>query len=512
MGDRMHLASTPVPGISDLTVNHESHDDACERVLRYCLRDLAQYSRWVVERPLRTYQTEIGRAVLESIRQGAGRTFTVMLARQMGKNELSAHLEAFLLTRHQFIGGTIVKAAPTFCPQVINSKLRLEGTLETWLTARKWRSEQGYMVRLGKARCLYFSASPGSNVVGATASLLLEIDEAQDVGEEKYSRDFRPMASTTNATTVLYGTAWGPDSLLAKQRDVNVELERRDGIQRNFRYDWTVLAALSPSYGAYVSAEIARLGADHPAIMTQYLLQEIDGEGRFFSTVQRAQLAGLHERQRVPRPGTTYVAGVDLAGADETASDAALRAIQPRRDSTVVTIAEVTTGEGGAVALPCLRVVEQYWWTGRDHLTVAAQLQDLLFGVWNCRKVVVDATGVASWLTRAPGGHRVEAFAFSRPAKSDLAYELLGQINTGRFKMYAADDSAEHREWLAESERTRYQLYANNSMDFYVPDDEGHDDFVTSAALCAWAARGWVPPAESRTVRPKRAYTGEGRF
>jgi hypothetical protein len=47
---------------------------------------------------------------------------------------------------------------------------------------------------------------------------LKKIDEAQDVAIEKYDRDLRPMASTTNATTVLYGTAWSDDTLLAIER------------------------------------------------------------------------------------------------------------------------------------------------------------------------------------------------------------------------------------------------------------------------------------------------------
>jgi hypothetical protein len=69
---------------------------------------------------------------------------------------------------------------------------------------------------------MFFSADPESNVVGATASLLLEIDEAQDVSPDTFDKDFRPMAATTNATTVMYGTAWSDDTLLARQRAANL--------------------------------------------------------------------------------------------------------------------------------------------------------------------------------------------------------------------------------------------------------------------------------------------------
>ncbi len=39
---------------------------------------------------LRPYQAEVTRAIARSIKTAAGATFSVMMARQMGKNELSA--------------------------------------------------------------------------------------------------------------------------------------------------------------------------------------------------------------------------------------------------------------------------------------------------------------------------------------------------------------------------------------------------------------------------------------
>ena len=53
---------------------------------------------------------------------------------------------------------------------------------------------------------MFLSAHEQSNVVGATADLLLEVDEAQDVDEEKFAKEFLPMAAAQNATIVLYGT------------------------------------------------------------------------------------------------------------------------------------------------------------------------------------------------------------------------------------------------------------------------------------------------------------------
>jgi hypothetical protein len=49
-------------------------------------------------RRLRPYQREIALAVLDSVFGGKGLTFSVEIARQGGKNELSAQLELLLLT------------------------------------------------------------------------------------------------------------------------------------------------------------------------------------------------------------------------------------------------------------------------------------------------------------------------------------------------------------------------------------------------------------------------------
>ena len=42
------------------------------------------------------------------------------------------------------------------------------------------------------------------------------------------------MGTTPHCTTVLYGTAWSDDTLLAQVKATNQELEEEDGIRRNF--------------------------------------------------------------------------------------------------------------------------------------------------------------------------------------------------------------------------------------------------------------------------------------
>ena len=116
--------------------------------------------------------------------------------------------------------------------------------------------------------------------MGATATLLLEGDEAQDIDVEKWQRDFRPMGATANVTTILYGTAWADDSLLEQQKQTNLELARRDGEQRHFEYPWDVIAQYNPDYKTYVEGERDRLGPDHPLFVTQYELRTAELPGQ----------------------------------------------------------------------------------------------------------------------------------------------------------------------------------------------------------------------------------------
>jgi hypothetical protein len=470
--------------------------------LARALASIENFSQLAIGTPLRPYQLEPAKAIVASVLAQAGHTFTVMMSRQAGKNELSAQVEAFLLTRFRDRGGAIVKAAPTFHPQIRNSVLRLERALDNPLTRGVWTRRQGDIV-LGDARAQFFSGEPQSHVVGATASLLLEIDEAQDFNEEKYLKDFRPMGAATNVTTVLYGTAWTADTLLEHTREENARLEAADGIRRNFTYPWQVVAAENPFYGRFVEAEIARMGSEHPLIRTQYLLELISGAGRFLSELQLGRLGldlGPGDGARAGEAGgpPIYVAGIDLAGEEETVlDDAALRAAQPRRDSTAVAIAQVEWRDAFGTTEPYLRLVHFYWWTGRKHRELLPTLVDALRGLWRCTAVVVDATGigagVASLLVGALGADVVRPFVFTSVSKSELGYQLLGAINAGRLRVPAergpyADDVAAVAEFWRQARLARSSLHANQRLSFYVDPREGHDDLLIALALAVEAA------------------------
>lgn len=501
------------------------------RVSRSALIDPAVFSRVVVGRALRRYQLDAAEAVVRSILQGEGRSIAVMISRQGGKNELSAQIEAYLLMLNEEIGGQIVKAAPTFKPQAINSILRLKAALDNPLTRGRAATAHGYQVVLGRARCSFFSAEPTAQVVGATASLALEFDEAQDIGLAKHDREFSPMAASTNATRVYYGTAWSSDTLLARVIEANRAAEERDGERRNFIVPWWRVAEAVPAYGRFVEAEKARLGEGHPLFKTQYRLETIDGEAGLFDTQQRALLRGGQPSQVAPRPDDTHVAGVDLAGPDEEAADARLRQSKPRKDSTVITIGRLIAAPvADATTEPKLEIVCHYWWTGRGHREQYEQMLGVLRDHWRCRRVVVDASGlgagIADFLLAALGQSIVEPFVFTAASKSRLGFALLAAVNANRLKMYVphpqpdrvgdlrADPTASDNaaEFWRQIERARYDVRSNQQISFSVPESDGHDDFLLSLALLVRAGSGHRAPAAATQIPAVDLYGGEGRY
>ncbi|MYD36654.1 MAG: hypothetical protein F4X20_06595 [Dehalococcoidia bacterium] len=441
---------------------------------------------------LRPYQADVARAVLDSVLNRRGLTFTVEMARQAGKNELSAYLQMVLLLRNAARGGAIVKAAPTFRPQALISIERIMRRLGENGLSNISRLDKGHILHVGRSRATYLSAHPTSNVVGQTADLLLEIDEAQDVSADKFNRDFRPMAAARNATTVLYGTAWRSDSLLeqvkSSQRAGSSQHPYETAVPtRHFRYDWQDVALHNPSYGAFVEAERQRLGEEHPLFRTQYALLPIDENTRLFNRAQIVQLHGDHPRQDTPHPGAVYVAGLDLAGAPVPISEPEWGAShEVGRDETVLTIGELVASEPGGE--PQVRVVQHYHWREMPYGALTEQLTDLLKNVWRVRRVAVDATGIgeptAAALHRRMG-QAVQPIVFTQQSKSRLGFGLLALVNAGRLRLYADDQSPESTAVRHQLRHAQAEHNANRTMNFYVPEREGHDDYLVSLALLA---------------------------
>lgn len=515
-------------------------------------------------RVLRPYQVEIMRAVWENIREERGDTLSFMLARQMGKNELVARLQAFLLMRYSRAGGAMVHGAPTFNPQALNARARLEECLSRPLWRRRVRGEWGRSVVVGRARVHFVSAEKHANRVGLSAPIALFADEFQDWEPGVFDQDFAPMRSTTNATGCVWGTAWRVDDPLQLFKEHNLELEGRDRRQRHFEFDWQVLAARDERYRAFVEREIARLGENHPIIRTQYRLLPLGGGGRLLSATQLRQLQGDHAELAHAVVGEVYAAGLDLAGEEETgAADRAgalfSRNAVVKRDSVALTVGRVVPREivPGVMEADCA-IVYRAAWVGVKHAALYRQILDLLKRVWNVRRVCVDATGVgaglASFLTEALGAFTVEPCIFDSALKlhTELAFNFLAMVNSGRMREPLTEDGrlvasrivasrlvdsridesrieTEEKLYPPTVDRRRSSVFqsawfqyehaqsavrAGGRMKIFVPEDEGHDDLLISTLLCARAAVAVIanPSGVSFEGDAGQSHTVDGRL
>ncbi len=488
------------------------------------LADIGGFSRLVLERyPLRDYQLEPARAIVDSVVRGLGRQFVVVFSRQAGKDELLAQVLAYLLHRYREKGGNAVLAAPTFRPQATLSRDRLLDRLANPISGRWVHVRDGYAVYVGKASARFLSAQATANARGQTADLLLVANEAQDIKPEVWDAVFDPMAASTNATTVFLGTVWSRDTLLARQMRHLEDLERQDGIQRVWRVPWDRVEQVLPKYGERVRARMAQLGPTHPFIRTEYCLEELDADGGLFPPQRLAQMQGDHPRRHRAEPGKRYALLIDVAGEEEAGTGPLAFASESRRDSTALTVVEIAWpgGQPDRRALPIYRVVDRMAWTGAKHTALYSQIVDLARDVWKASAVVVDATGIgaglASFLSAELGERRagqppvrVIPFVFTAASKSALGWDFLALIDSGRFKEYA-DDSAtgttEGRLTALYWEQLRATTYETRPgpgklLRWGVPDGRGHDDLVMSAALAA--------VLDSVDWRPRRA-VGVGR-
>jgi len=501
------------------TVTHPLPPDL-RRSLKEALRDIRLFARLISGLRLRKYQEEVALAIVDSVVRRKGLSFVVIFPRQSGKNELQAQIETYLLTLLQRVDCEIVKLSPTWKPQSQNAMRRLERTLKrNMLTRGCWQKEQGYIYRVGRARIAFLSAAPGSNIVGATASTLLECDEAQDVEIDKWDREIAPMAASTNATRVFWGTAWTSQTLLAREKRAAHAAEKIDGVRRVFELTANEVRAEAPAYGQHVDEQVRRHGRDNPAICTQYFSEEIDAHSGMFPAARLRMMQGDHHAQFGPRPGAIYAFGLDVGGTDFGAELSEQRRLPgfeaSGHDLTALTVFEVEpqTPVDGLELGPRFLTVWRRTWSAVGQVRLLREISALV-GLWGPQRIVVDATGVgeglASFLLQS-FGTRVIPFKFTRTSKSELGWRLISLVESGRYKEYylpidlegeqrveAFDLNTLQNRFYEQCRRTMIEILpgAGQVMRWGVPEGarslrDGellHDDLLLSVALCATLA------------------------
>ncbi len=411
------------------------------------MSDPGKYIRWIAGVKLRPYQKEpIGR-IMESIEKHLGDTIVLVFPRQSGKDELLINLTAYLLHSYAVLPVGIVEVNPTYKPQMVAAIERFEKSLvQNRLARRKWRKRGAFMRLIGHASISFLSGDKAANTRGASASLLLVVNEAQDIEPAVYGEVLEPMTASTNATRVIAGTVWTSSTLLAQEIRAARQAEKEDGRKRVFMVDAEQVRECVEWYGKHVDGAIRKYGREHPFVKTQYFNEEIDAKGGMFTAAHRALMEGLpaDEGMFQPQEGKVYAFCIDVAGQEESNTNAAVKlsraeaARREARDAVTLRIMQVDLSTLETLQAPTYRGIHLQQWIGQNHLAVFGQLKALA-EKWRPQQMVIDATGVGEglWamLDRA-FPTRVVPVKFTQSLKSELGYGFLAIVNTGRFRDY----------------------------------------------------------------------------
>lgn len=468
---------------------------------------------------IRQYQKEAAEAIIDSVLHRRGLTIVVMFPRQSGKNEIQGQIEAYLLFLFSQIGGSIIKISPTWKPQSINAKQRCERILtDNEITKKFFKPSVGYQFIMGKTKISFLSGEKNSNIVGATADLLLEIDEAQSIDITKYDLEIAPMVASTNATRVFFGTAWTNKTLLARELRIAKFRESEDGIKRVFRKTADDVAMEVPAYRQFVNEQIQKLGRDHPTIKTQYFSEEIDAESSFISEEQKLLMQGNFEVDTSPVEGKIYCMMIDVAGGEE--ENKVGRKLETdeseKRDATAITICEIDLESLSSVKHNVTwKVQRRYNWTGLAMMEQYARIEKLV-DTWKPQYVCIDGTGIggglAPFLRPIIGDDHLIIFVFSMASKSKMGWNWLGMVNTGRWQESITPDPLRDK-FLEQLDYCQYEVMGGvgNMIRFSVPDGQKnergefiHDDLIMSAAMSAViedkVGESWILPGETLFV------------
>lgn len=309
----------------------------CERVLRAHLPDN--------KRHLHENQVELIRAVANpKIRKVAA-----LMARQAGKTESIASFTGYLLDNYPNMRIGI------FTPRVQQAEINVGRTAvffqmnEDKLNNKIVKCTKSKIELSNGSYVMAVSGSDQSNIEGLTFDIII-LDEAQKITDYTWSERIAPMGGATNAKMIKIGTP-------KTRNHFYKSMEAEESSQwLTIRRDWTRCPQLwaldaielpdheDPThtrirpYSRYVFGLMPKslkqqYFPTRPDIWTegtmsvedfktQYMLEFVDGAGKFMSTDEWNSLtSGDFEWIEHGRLGEQYVAGIDFAGSDAASAD-----------------------------------------------------------------------------------------------------------------------------------------------------------------------------------------------
>jgi hypothetical protein len=161
------------------------------------------------------------------------------------------------------------------------------------------------------------------------------------------------------------------------------------------------------------------------------------------------------------------------------------------------------------VRKPTYRVVHRCSWQGVKHSQLYGTIISLAES-WSPIRVIIDATGVGAGLAgflRDRLGSRLLPFEFSQVSKSQLGWDFITVIESGRYKEYhPLDETME-----SQLEHCQYNILEGPGkiMRWGVPQGKRqassgelvHDDYLLSAALVSLLDHEAWGMADSQVIR-----------
>lgn len=364
------------------------------------------------------------------------------------------------------------------------------------------------------------SASDGSNIEGESFKVII-CEECQDISNYKIRKSIHPMGAAYNASIIKIGTAttFKGDFYDAIQRNKKEAETRASHIKNHFEYNCEVAAKYNPKYALYVEKEKKRLGENSDEFRMSYMLEWIIERGMFVDIVKFEEANGEFALERVISDrGATHVAGIDIGG---------------KNDSTVVTMCEVDWN------MPVIMESRTDDETGEDvtYLAYNSYIKDWLcisnepdyeeqyplivdyLSHFRTVRVVCDATREAAIAHRLRANLRCEVipYIFTTKSKSELYKHLEKEINSGRARVCAGEETRKTQEYQSFMQQLGdlQKGYSGTNLVVAHPDEKGaHDDFPDSWALAVWGCsfEGEVNTTETNRNRFTEKTKNEQRY
>lgn len=335
------------------------------------------------------------------------------------------------------------------------------------------------------------SASEGSNIEGDSYHIIIG-DEAQDIGDFKYSKSISPMAAFYNGTKILIGTPTTEVGFFYSSIERNKRELINSGKRRNhFEYDCNIVAKYNTRYAKYLEGEKVRLGESSDEFQMSYMLKWMLQRGMFITVDQLMKLADNNAGISYFDNYFNHVAGLDLG---------------KEKDSTVLTILEVDwehpviVEQSKELNIPDFIVYKKRikaWLElqGDDWEEQYPQIMDFMSN-YRIARLVIDATGLGSPIysrIAANVDFEVIPYVFSTPSKSELMKHFDSELKSQRMFFPANDETKntiEYRKYILQMTEAIKSYSGSNMVVGHPTTRDAHDDYVYSCALACWGAKG----------------------